>query len=76
MSVGTGRTTVLEFGSHYPDCPPVFIDRNELAQKWQEEKRMFLVTYDDQFEKVKDVVSNRLHLIARAGGKSVYSNRP
>ena len=71
-----GRTTVLEFGSHYPDCPPVFIDRNELAQKWQENKRVFLVTYDDQFERVKSLLSNELYRIAQAGGKSLYSNRP
>jgi 4-amino-4-deoxy-L-arabinose transferase-like glycosyltransferase len=71
-----GRTTVLEFGSHYPDCPPVFIDRNELAQKWNAPQRVFLVTYDDQFEKVKSWLGRELHTIAKAGGKSVYSNRP
>ena len=61
-----GRTTVLEFGSHYPDCPPVFIDRNELAQKWQAENRVFLVTYDDQFEKVKTCTA-RPALSSRVG---------
>lgn len=71
-----GRTTVLEFGSHYPDCPPVFIDRAELARRWLEATRVFLVTYDDQFEKVKNSLGNELHLIAKAGGKSLYSNRP
>jgi 4-amino-4-deoxy-L-arabinose transferase-like glycosyltransferase len=71
-----GRTTVLEFGSHYPDCPPVFIDRHELAQKWNAPQRVFLVTYDDQFEKVKSWLGRELHIIAKAGGKSVYSNRP
>ncbi|HEX4949876.1 MAG TPA: glycosyltransferase family 39 protein [Blastocatellia bacterium] len=71
-----GRTTVLEFGSHYPDCPPVFIDRNELAQRWQGDQRVFLVTYDDQFEKVKSYLSGEVHRLAKAGGKSLYSNRP
>lgn len=71
-----GRTTVLEFGSHYPDCPPVFLTREDLARRWQEGARVFLVTYDDQFAKVKEALSNELHLLAKAGGKSLYSNRP
>jgi 4-amino-4-deoxy-L-arabinose transferase-like glycosyltransferase len=76
MLLVDGRTTVLEFGSHYPDCPPVFIDRNELTQRWQGDKRVFLVTYDDQFAKVKDLLGNETYRIAQAGGKSLYSNRP
>ena len=75
MLLVDGRTTVLEFGSHYPDCPPVFIDRNELVQKWQARQRVFLVTYDDQFEKVKGSLGDEIHTIAQAGGKTVYSNR-
>lgn len=71
-----GRTTVLEFGSYYPDCPPVFIDKAELARRWQEAPRVFLVTYDDQFEKVKGMLGSEIHAIAQAGGKSVYSNQP
>ncbi len=76
MLLVDGRTTVLEFGSHYPDCPPVFIDKNELGQKWSGSRRVFLVTYDDQFEKVKNYLGNEVHGIAKAGGKSVYSNQP
>ena len=71
-----GRTTVLEFGSHYADCPSVFIDRNELSRIWKEPKRVFLVTSDDQFEKVKNQLSGEIFPLAKAGGKSVYSNRP
>ncbi|MBL8208122.1 MAG: glycosyltransferase family 39 protein [Blastocatellia bacterium] len=76
MLLVEGQTTVLEFGSHYPDCPPVFIDRNELAKLWQADQRVFLVTYNDQFEKVQGGIRHGFHLIAQAGGKSVYSNRP
>ena len=76
MLLVDGRTTVLEFGSHYPDCPPVFIDKTELARRWQAEQRVFLVTYDDQFEKVKSLLGSEIQTIAQAGGKSVYSNRP
>ncbi len=71
-----GRTTVLEFGSHYADCPPVFIDQNELAGLWAQPRRVFLVTYDDQFEKVKNQLGGALITIAKTGGKSVFSNHP
>ena len=76
MLLVDGRTTVLEFGSHYPDCPPVFIDRAELTERWQGAQRVFLVTYDDQFHKVKDYLRGGFHHIAKAGGKTLYSNRP
>ncbi|MGH9801348.1 MAG: glycosyltransferase family 39 protein, partial [Blastocatellia bacterium] len=70
-----GRTTVLEFGSHYPDAPPVFIDNAEIARLWQGSKRVFLTTANDKFDEVKKVLSGEVFLIASAGGKSVYSNR-
>ncbi|MEO6725575.1 MAG: glycosyltransferase family 39 protein [Blastocatellia bacterium] len=70
-----GRTTVLEFGSHYPDSPPVFIDQMELARLWMESKRIFLVTNNDKFEEVKKVLPGEVFTLASAGGKSVYSNR-
>jgi 4-amino-4-deoxy-L-arabinose transferase-like glycosyltransferase len=69
-----GRTTVLEFGSHYPDCPPVFINQNELARLWTQPGRVFLVTYDDKVDLLKNILNERFLLIASAGGKSVYSN--
>ncbi len=69
-----GRTTVLEFGSHYADCPPVFIDQNELVRLWTQPRRVFLVTSDDKTETLKNNLSERFFKIASAGGKSVYSN--
>lgn len=58
-----GRTTVLEFGSHYPDSPPVFIDQPELARLWAESKRIFLVTNNDKFEDVKKSCLARCSLL-------------
>ena len=66
---------MLEFGSHYPDCPLVFIDENEFRVLWKGASRVFLVTYDDQFQKVKDQLPENIMPLAKAGGKSVYSNR-
>lgn len=71
-----GRMTGLEFGSYYPDAPPVFIGDGEIAQLWQGEPRVFLFTHDSAFEKVRGVVNAEMFRIAAAGEKSVYSNRP
>ncbi|MFN0121388.1 MAG: ArnT family glycosyltransferase [Blastocatellia bacterium] len=70
-----GRTTVLEFGSHYPDCPPVFIDKTEIARLWAQSRRVFLVTYNDQWEKLSGILPAPAHRIAAGGGKTLYSNR-
>jgi 4-amino-4-deoxy-L-arabinose transferase-like glycosyltransferase len=71
-----GRMTGLEFGSYYPDAPPVFIGDNEIAQLWKGSQRVFLFTHDRDFEKVRNAVSSEMFRIAAAGEKSVYSNRP
>ncbi len=71
-----GRMTGLEFGSYYPDAPPVFIDNSEMSRLWQGERRVFFFVHDDRFEEVKSLLTGEIHRIASIGGKSVYSNRP
>jgi 4-amino-4-deoxy-L-arabinose transferase-like glycosyltransferase len=71
-----GRMTGLEFGSYYPDAPPVFIGDGEIAQLWSGERRVFLFTHDGDFEKVRSVINGEIFQVAAAGEKSVYSNRP
>src|SRR5262245_11571108 len=71
-----GRMTGLEFGSYYPDAPPVFIGDGEIAQLWSGERRVFLFTRDGEFEKVRSVVKGEMFRLASAGEKSIYSNRP
>jgi 4-amino-4-deoxy-L-arabinose transferase-like glycosyltransferase len=71
-----GRMTGLEFGSYYPDAPPVFIGDSEITHLWQGDHRVFLFTRDDEFEKVRNVVKGEMFRLASAGEKSIYSNRP
>jgi len=71
-----GRMTGLEFGSHYPDAPPVFIGDAEVARLWRGDRRVFLFSYDDQIDRVRQAVAGEMYRIAAAGEKSVYSNRP
>ncbi len=71
-----GRMTGLEFGSTFPDAPPVFIGDNDIAQMWQGSQRVFLFTRDGDFEKVRNVIKGEMFRLAAAGEKSIYSNRP
>lgn len=71
-----GRMTGLEFGSHYPDAPPIFINNNDITNLWQADKRIFLFTYDDKFDQVKSLLPGNIYTFATSGGKTIYSNRP
>jgi hypothetical protein len=71
-----GRMTGLEFGSRYPDVPPVFIGDGDIAQLWNGERRVFLFMHDGEFEKVRSAIKGEMFQVAAAGEKSVYSNRP
>jgi hypothetical protein len=71
-----GLMTGLQFGSTFPDAPPVFIGDGEIAQLWSGERRVFLFTHDRELEKLRSVIKGEMFQVAAAGEKSVYSNRP
>lgn len=71
-----GRMTGLEFGSHYPDAPKVFLETPDFVTLWQSEKRVFLFTHDATFDALKAKLPREPVRVAAAGEKSVYCNRP
>jgi 4-amino-4-deoxy-L-arabinose transferase-like glycosyltransferase len=71
-----GRMTGLEFGSYYPDAPQVFIGDADIARLWRADKRVFLFVHEDRLEPVRQTISGEMFLLARSGGKAIYSNRP
>jgi hypothetical protein len=71
-----GLMTGLQFGSTFPDAPPVFIGDGEIALLWSGERRVFLFTHDRELEKLRSVIKGEMFQVAAAGEKSVYSNRP
>jgi 4-amino-4-deoxy-L-arabinose transferase-like glycosyltransferase len=71
-----GLMTGLQFGSTFPDAPPVFLGDNEIEQLWAGERRVFLFTHDRELEKLRSVIKGEMFQVAAAGEKSVYSNRP
>jgi hypothetical protein len=72
-----GRMTGLEFGSHYPDAPPLFIGDADMAKWWIGSRRIFLFTNGgEQLAAVEKLLPpDQIHVIASSGGKSVLSNR-
>ncbi len=67
----------LEYGSHYPDAPKVFLNDADFPLFWNRADRVFLVVPDAQNEDVlKRLPRNSIWLLAKAGGKTLYSNQP
>jgi 4-amino-4-deoxy-L-arabinose transferase-like glycosyltransferase len=73
-----GRMTGLEFGSRYPDAPPVFIGDREIAEWWAGEQRVFLFTEGGEKRAAVErlLPPGSVHLVGASGGKFVLSNRP
>ena len=76
MHMLNGLTNDLWFGSLFPDCPKVFEDDASFARLWVGPGRVFLFVPADRGLESVQKVGAPYYLVARAGGKSVYSNRP
>lgn len=75
MLIYNGRINGLWFGSLFPDAPPIFLDDARLAQLWAGPDRIYFVTGDDK-RKVSLAEIAPVYLLAKSGGKFVYTNRP
>jgi 4-amino-4-deoxy-L-arabinose transferase-like glycosyltransferase len=72
-----GRVTGMQFGSTYPDAPPVFLETADLRRLWQAGERIFFFTEDNTKEAaLKAVEGLPLYPLASRGGKSVMTNKP
>jgi hypothetical protein len=81
----TGRTvrlhsspsSNLEYGSRYPDAPPLFIGDESLKQLWSEtDKRIFLITYQAKHERFGTIIPQPRFTVAEYGDKILLSNLP
>jgi hypothetical protein len=70
-----GRINNLEYGSNAPDAPRVFIDDGGFVERWRGEERWYVASEDEKLGHLTGLVGMAaLHPVARAGGKTVYSN--
>jgi hypothetical protein len=71
-----GRINNLEYGSHAPGAPDVFIDDSLFQTLWSGPERQYLLASEEALPRIEKLVGQeRLHAVARAGGKALFSNR-
>lgn len=74
--VVNGERGDLETASRRPEGRGWFIDTPELARRWREEPRIFLVTQRTRAQSVVTALPPAsVHLLGQYGSRSLYSNR-
>jgi 4-amino-4-deoxy-L-arabinose transferase-like glycosyltransferase len=71
-----GRSTVMWFGSTFPDAPHIFLNDAGLIRDWKSSQRVFLFVPPRQIDRAKDILPSPRYLIAESSGKVIYSNQP
>ncbi len=62
----------LWYGAKFPDAPHIFETPDSLAAMWNGQSQVFLWTDQDQPKELQGLKS---FLLARSGGKSIFTNR-
>lgn len=71
-----GRNPVLEFGSRYPDAPPIFLNYEDVRRLWRGSHRVFLFTEDPKKEELLKNLHVSVTLVTEEGGKTLFMNEP
>jgi hypothetical protein len=75
VRVVDGLQSNLAFGATFPDARDLFWDPPRLQAAWAAGRRVFLVSgVDPARSVVRALPEGRVHVIARGGGRSLYSN--
>jgi 4-amino-4-deoxy-L-arabinose transferase-like glycosyltransferase len=70
-----GRSANLEYGSYFNDAPQIFLNDDDIGNRWREPSRIFLVTDAAQLDELKRVLAMPVFTFAEAGGKLVLTNQ-
>jgi 4-amino-4-deoxy-L-arabinose transferase-like glycosyltransferase len=71
-----GNTTSMWWGSTYPDAPHIFLNDQDLLEKWNSSERVFLFVPEHERAKVDALLSGPLHVASEASGKAIFVNHP
>lgn len=72
-----GRRLNLEYGAAAPGAPDVFIDKQQLHERWLTSERYYLALKGDQIPAFEELMGGeRLNVVADSGGKLVLTNQP
>ena len=70
-----GRSNNLEYGSYAPNAAKVFIDDADLKTLWSHDDRTYLLVYGSDLPHLKELLGNRLNVVATSGGNYLLTNR-
>lgn len=70
-----GRILVMEFGSRYPDAPPIFLTEEDVRRLWRGSNRIFLFTENAKKEALLKNLALPVIPVAEKGGKSLLMNK-
>jgi hypothetical protein len=71
-----GRINNLEYGSHAPGAPNIFLDDPGFARLWNTPQRYYLVAAAPAVPRlVKLAGKDRLHVVLESGGKFLFTNQ-
>ena len=72
-----GRFHNLEYGSHAPGVPDVFIQDSDFKRLWAEPQRFYLLATGPAVGRLEGLVGqSQLALVAESGGKFLFTNHP
>ncbi len=71
-----GRILVMEFGSRYPDAPPIFLTDQDVRRLWRGSNRIFLFTENAKKEALLKNLALPVIPVVEKGGKSLLMNKP
>ena len=70
-----GRVTNVEYGSHAPGAPDVFLDDQQFARLWSGPQRYYLAANGPALPRFERLVSKpALRLVVESGGKYLFTN--
>jgi hypothetical protein len=69
-----GRSNNLEYGSYAPNAARVFIDDAGLKTLWFGAQRTYLLVYGSDLPHLKELLNQRLYVVASSGGNYLLSN--
>jgi hypothetical protein len=65
----------MEFGSRYPDAPPIFLTDQDVRRLWRGSNRIFLFTENANKEALLKNLALPVISVAEKGGKSLLMNK-
>jgi hypothetical protein len=70
-----GRQTNLEYGSHAPGAPNVFIQDSDFRELWSRPERYYLLVEGPSLPRIEKLVGrDPLHVVSASGGKFLMTN--